>query len=198
MIPTNSSLPLWIFGGILLLALLYLISLYNYLISLKNRVYKNWANIDVLLKQRNDELHKLIETCKQYRDFERSTLEAIVLARNNAQTAQSQVNMAELGLAESAIRNGLSKLFALAENYPDLKTNQAFLQLQARISDLESAIADRRELYNESVNINNITIEQFPSNIIARLFYFSAADLLEFSVEEKKDVDIKQTFGPNR
>ena len=194
MTQTSSSLPFWIFGGLLILGFLYLVSLYNYLVSLKNRVSKNWSNIDVLLKQRNDELHKLIETCKQYRDFERSTLEAIVLARNNAQAAQTNVNMTELGIAEGAIRNGLTKLFALAENYPDLKTNQSFLQLQARISDLEGSIADRRELYNESVNINNITIEQFPSNIIAHVFHFSSADLLEFSTEEKKDVDVKKLF----
>jgi LemA protein len=195
MIPTNTTLPFWIVGGLLVLALLYFISLYNYLVSLKNRVAKNWSNIDVLLKQRNDELHKLIETCKQYRDFERATLEAIVLARNNAQTAQTNVNMVELGIAENAIRSGLTKLFALAENYPDLKTNQSFLQLQARISDLENSIADRRELYNESVNINNITIEQFPSNLIARMFRFSHADLLEFSTEQKQDVDINKMFG---
>jgi LemA protein len=194
MLQTSSSLPLWIICGVLVLAFLYFIYLYNYLVNLKNKVSKNWANIDVILKQRNDELHKLIETCIQYRDFERSTLEAIVLARNNAQTAQTNVNMAALGIAEGAIRGGLTKLFALAENYPDLKTNQSFLQLQARISDLENSIADRRELYNESVNINNITIEQFPSNLIAQLFRFSPADLLEFSTEEKKDVDIKHLF----
>jgi LemA protein len=195
MLQINSSLPLWIIGGLSVLALLYFISLFNYLVNLKNKVSKNWANIDVILKQRNDELHKLIETCIQYRDFERSTLEAIVLARNNAQTAQTNVNMTELGIAESAIRSGLTKLFALAENYPDLKTNQSFLQLQARISDLESSIADRRELYNESVNINNITIEQFPSNLIAFIFRFSPAELLEFSTEEKQDIDVKRLFA---
>ncbi len=194
MIPTNTTLPFWIAGGLLVLAFLYVISLYNYLIGLKNSVAKNWSNIDVLLKQRNDELYKLIETCKQYRDFERDTLAAIVLARNNAQTAQTQVNMAELGIAENAIRRGLTKLFALAENYPDLKTNQSFLQLQSRISELENSLADRRELYNESVNINNTTLEQFPSNLIARIFRFSSADLLEFSTEEKQDLDINKLF----
>ncbi|MEY3183104.1 MAG: hypothetical protein RLZ35_1089 [Pseudomonadota bacterium] len=191
----SSSLSIWILSGLFVLGLLYFISLYNYLVSVKNRVSKSWSNIDVLLKQRNDELHKLIETCKQYRDFERSTLEAIVMARNNAQTAQANANMAELGIAEGAIRSGLTKLFALAENYPDLKTSQSFLQLQNRISDLESSIADRRELYNESVNINNITIEQFPSNLLARFFHFSSADLLEFSTEETRDVDVKQLFN---
>jgi len=195
MTQTPSTWSYWIFGGILLLIGFYFISLYNYLVSLKNRITKNWANIDVLLKQRNDELHKLIETCKQYRDFERSTLEAIVTARQKAQNAQENLNMTDLGMAENAIRSGLTRLFALAENYPDLKTNQSFLQLQSRISDLENAIADRRELYNESVNINNITIEQFPSSLVAKLFHFKAADLLEFSAEEKKDVDIKQMFN---
>lgn len=94
-----------------------------------------------------------------------------------------------------ALRGALGNLFALAESYPDLKANQTFQQLQTRISALENAIADRREFYNESVNVNNVRIEQFPDVIVARLFNFKSAQLLEFSEEEKKDVDVKGLFN---
>ena len=103
--------------------------------------------------------------------------------------------MPALGQAEGGLRAALGSLFALAESYPDLKANQTFQQLQTRISALENAIADRREFYNESVNINNVRIEQFPDVIVARLLGFKEAQLLEFSEEEKKDVDVKQLFG---
>ena len=97
--------------------------------------------------------------------------------------------------AEGALRATLGHLFALAEAYPDLKTNQSFQQLQARISGLENGIADRREFYNESVNVNNVRIEQFPDTIIAGMFNFKPAHLLEFREAEKADVDMKQLFG---
>ncbi len=103
--------------------------------------------------------------------------------------------MPALGQAETGMRAALGSLFALAESYPDLKANQTFQQLQTRISSLENAIADRREFYNESVNVNNVRIEQLPDVIIARLLNFKEAQLLEFSEEEKKDVDVKQLFG---
>lgn len=188
----------WIVIGVGVIGILYFISLYNYLVRLKNNVTKNWANIDVLLKQRNSELPKLIETCKQYMTFEKGTLEAIVEARqtqqNQAQNPEG-VNVSALGAAESVLRSQVGRIFALAENYPDLKTNKSFLQLQGRISDLENAISDRREFYNESVNINNVAIEQFPSNVVAGVFQFKHVALLEFSAAEKQDVDIKGAFG---
>ena len=102
---------------------------------------------------------------------------------------------AALGAAESMLRSGLGQLFALAESYPDLKANEQFLHLQSRISGLENAIADRREFYNDSVNINNVRIAQFPDLILARLFDFKSYDLLKFSVEELTDVDINQRFN---
>ena len=109
--------------------------------------------------------------------------------------ARESQNIPQLGQAEGALRATLSSLFALAEAYPDLKTNQTFQQLQTRISSLENAIADRREFYNESVNVNNVRIEQFPDSIIARMFSFKAAQLLEVQAEEKTDVDVKKLFG---
>ena len=172
----------------------YAIILYNNLVSLKHNVAKAWSNIDVLLKQRHDELPKLIETCKQYMKYERDTLEKIVQARADVSNAREKGDVAALGPAETQLRMGLGNLFALAEDYPELKANESFQQLQGRITGLENAIADRREFYNESVNNNNIRIEQFPDVIIARTFGFGPKELLEFSVEETQDVEVTQLF----
>jgi len=180
--------------GILVLVGGYGVTIYNNLVALKHRVAQAWANIDVLLKQRHDELPKLIETCKQYMGYEQDTLEKVISARNNVSTAAQSQDMEGLGIAETVLRGTLGRLFALAEDYPDLKANESFQHLQARISDLENGIADRRELYNDSVNQNNIRIEQFPDVIVANFFKFKAHDLLEFSEEEKADVDIKGLF----
>ena len=162
--------------------------------TLKHAVAKAWANIDVLLKQRHDEIPKLVETCKQYMKFEQTTLEKVMQARSQVSSAREAQDIGALGRAEGALRAGLGSLFAVAEAYPELKTNEQFLHLQARISNLENAIADRREFYNESVNINNVRVEQFPDNIVAGLFRFSAARLLEFASAEKADVDVRTLF----
>lgn len=175
--------------------LLYAIVIYNALINLKHNVGKAWSNIDVLLKQRHDELPKLVEVCKQYSSFERDTLERVMQARSQAQSARQRGDVRQVGQAESALGLGLGKLFAVAEAYPDLKANQSFQQLAARISALEEQIADRREFYNESVNLNNVRIEQFPDVIVARLLGFRAADLLQFSSEEIADVNVGALFG---
>jgi len=181
--------------GILAAGVLYAIMLYNNLVSLKHNVSKAWANIDVLLKQRHDELPKLIETCKQYMGYEQETLEKVMQARAAVSSAREKGDVAALGPAETQLRMGLGNLFALAEAYPDLKANDSFQHLQGRISGLENAIADRREFYNESVNNNNVRIEQFPDVLIARNLGFGAKDLLEFSEGETKDVDVKELFS---
>ena len=181
--------------GVLAVIAAYAIFIYNSLVQIKHNVTKAWANIDVLLKQRHDELPKLVETCKQYMKFEQDTLTRVIEARSKVFTAREAQNVPALGQAEGGLRAALGSLFALAESYPDLKANQTFQQLQTRISSLENAIADRREFYNESVNINNVRIEQFPDAIIASMFNFKAAQLLEFTAEEKKDVDVKQLFN---
>ncbi len=180
--------------GILAIAIVYTITLYNGLVALKHSVSKNLANIDVLLKQRHDELPKLIETCKQYMGYEQETLEKVINARSSVASAQASGDIKALGQAETQMRLGLGQLFALAENYPDLKANETFMHLQQRITGLENGIADRRELYNESVNNNNVRIEQFPDVLIARFFNFGAFDLLEFSEAELTDVDVKALF----
>ncbi len=181
--------------GIIVVVAIYFISLYNHLVHLKNAVAQAWANIDVLLKQRHDELPKLVEVCKQYKQFEQETLQRVIAARAQVQAAREGQDIAALGRAEGALRAGLGSIFAVAEAYPELKTNEQFMQLQTRISGLENAIADRRELYNDAVNSNNVAVEQFPSVIVANMFNFTTKPLLEFSAAEKTDVDIKALFG---
>lgn len=175
-------------------AIAYLVMLYNNLVQVKHNVSKAWANIDVLLRQRHDELPKLVETCKQYMKFEQDTLQNVIDARSRVFSARESQDIRALGPAEAGLRASIGTLFAVAEQYPDLKTNQTFLQLQSRISGLENAIADRREFYNESVNINNVRIEQFPDTLIAGMFNFKPAQLLEFDAAEKTDVDVKELF----
>ena len=184
-----------IFLAVVAVLLIYGISLYNHLVGVKHAVAKAWANIDVLLRQRHDELPKLVEVCKQYKQFEQSTLQKVVEARTQVQSAREHQDITALGKAEGMLRAGLGNIFAVAEAYPELKANENFMQLQSRITSLENGIADRRELYNESVNINNVQIEVFPASIIARLFDFSEKQLLEFSAAEKADVDMKQLFS---
>jgi len=180
--------------GLILVIAVYFGLTYNGLVQVKHNVAKAWANIDVLLKQRHDELPKLVETCKQYGRFEQETLQKVMDARARVSSARESQNIAALGTAEGALRGSLGQLFALAEAYPDLKTNQTYVQLQNRISSLENGIADRRELYNESVNVNNVRVEQFPGNIVAGMFGFKQAALLEFDAGEKADVDVKALF----
>lgn len=191
------SVSLFLVG--LLIAVILLVawgvSLYNALVRLKHGVNKAWANIDVLLKQRHDELPKLVETCKQYMQHERETLDAVISARNAVFSAREQHDIATLGNAETGLRADLGRLFALAESYPDLKANESFQFLQQRMSGLESSIADRRELYNEAVNLNNVRIEQFPDVLITRRFNFGSAELLRFSDAQILDADIKSLFG---
>jgi len=185
---------LLLFFIVLALPAVYGVFIFNQMVSLKHGVGKAWSNIDILLKQRHDELPKLVETCTQYMQFEQETLEKVMQARNQVAAARESQNIPALGHAESALRVGLGNLFAVAEAYPDLKTNETFQHLQARITGLESAIADRREFYNDSVNVNNVRVEQFPDTLVARLFALRQFPLLRFAAEEKKDVDLKQLF----
>ncbi len=189
------SLFLIVLLAIALVVLVYGVMVYNALVQAKHNVSKAWANIDVLLKQRHDELPKLVEACKQYKQFEESTLEKVIAARSRVHQARQSQDMGALGQAESALRMGLGNIFAVAEAYPDLKANENFQSLINRITGLENSIADRREFYNESVNVYNVRIEQFPDAIIAGMFNHASRDLLEFSAEEKRDVDLKQLFA---
>lgn len=189
------SISSMIFWGVVVVVLLYGIFTYNALIALKHAVDKAWSNIDVLLKQRHDELPKLVATCKQYQQFEQETLRQVTEARSRVQSARETQNVPALGRAEGALRAGLGQLFAVMEAYPELKANEQFANLQSRIVGLENAIADRREFYNESVNIHNVRIDVFPDLLVSRLFSFAARPLLEFSAEELADVDLGKLFS---
>ena len=180
--------------GILAIVIIWAVMTYNGLVSLKHNVSKAFANIDVLLKQRHDELPKLVETCKQYAQFEQATLERVMQARSAVFSASQSRNIEALGNAETSLRGALGQIMAVAEAYPELKANDNFQHLLGRISELENTIADRREFYNESVNLNNVRIEHFPDTLIARLFGFGPFKLLKFSSVQTADVDMHQLF----
>ncbi len=173
---------------LLLGTIIYVIMIYNGLVALKHNIDKSWSNIDVLLKQRFDELPKLVKVCEGYMQHERATLENVIKARSMLQNAGSEADMMN---AQNAISAALRSLFAVVERYPELKADKAFRQLQSRITEIEDAIADRREFYNESVNIYNIRIEQFPDVIIARMFNFTPRKLWEIQPEHRQDVEIQ-------
>ena len=187
-------------GFVVILALIavlivYLVGIYNGLVGLRENVKVAWANIDVLLKQRHDELPKLVETCKRYMQFEQETLEKVMRARASVSQASTSGNVAAVGAAEQQLRDGVGRLFAVAENYPQLKSDETFKQLQGRIIALEESIADRRELYNDQVNLNNIRVKVFPDVLIAQQFCFPPAQLLEFPAAEKRDADLGALFN---
>jgi len=162
-----------------LIAMVFAVGIYNRLVSLRHAVRKAWSDIDVLLKQRYDEIPKLVEICKGYMKHEQETLEKVIQARNRAASARG---VAEHRAADGALAGMLSGLFALSEDYPDLKANQNFLNLQRRISSLEDQIADRREMYNAQVNSHNVRIEQVPDVFIARAMAYKPEEL--YTIEE--------------
>jgi LemA protein len=176
---------LLVLGLIILVA--YVIGVYNMLVRLANNIDKAWSNIDVILKQRHDELPKLVEVCNSYMTHERETLESVTKARTAYSTGESIDDKAQ---AENQIIGALGKLFAVAEQYPDLKANQEFLAVQQRISALESTIADRREFYNDSVNLYNIAIEQIPVIWVAQQAGYIARPLLTVAASDRKDMPL--------
>ncbi len=183
-----------VFLSLFIAPILWGVVIYNQLVSLKNNTKKAWSNIDVLLKQRNSELPKLIDTCKQHMKFEQETLEKVVKARNLVESALKSKNMNQLSGAEVQLETSLNGLFAVAENYPELKASDGFLRLQTRISTLEESISDRREFYNDTATLSNTRIEQFPDVLVAKLFNFNEAELLEFRMQELKDIDVGASF----
>ncbi|MCI0354162.1 MAG: LemA family protein [Acidobacteria bacterium] len=169
---------------------LYFITVYNSLVSIRNEVDKAWSNIDVLLKQRFDELPKLVDTCKGYMKYEQETLQKIVQARTHWLSAKT---VGEKLDAQQESAGAVKTLFAVAEKYPDLKANQNFLQLQTRISQIESHIADRRELYNDATNTFNIRIAQLPDVFLARMLAYTPRPLFTATAAEKADVSVSMT-----
>jgi LemA protein len=184
----NGTLLIGIFLVIGLITLIaYVVGAYNMLVRLANNIDKAWSNIDVILKQRHDELPKLVEVCNSYMTHERETLESVTRARN---AYSAGLNINDKAQAENQIVGALGKLFAVAEQYPDLKANQEFLAIQQRISALESTIADRREFYNDSVNLYNIAIEQIPTLWVAQQAGYIARPLLTVAPSDRKDMPL--------
>ncbi|HEY5673765.1 MAG TPA: LemA family protein [Malonomonas sp.] len=181
----------WIVLGVILLLLLgvigYVIVIYNGFVALKNNISQDWSNIDVLLKQRYDELPKLIKVCEGYMQHEQQTLEAVVKARSQINSARSEGEKLQ---AQNALTDTLKSLFMVVERYPDLKADAGFRQLSNRITEIEDQIADRRELYNASVTIYNTRLEQFPDLIIARIFNFSGRELWKIDAAHRADVEV--------
>ena len=174
---------------------------YNRLVSLRNKFRNAFAQIDVQLKRRYDLIPNLVETAKAYMKHERETLENVIKARNTAVTANAAASadpgsvsaIQGLVAAEGALSGALSKLFALAEAYPDLKANQNMMQLSEELTSTENKIAFARQAFNDSVMTYNTAVEQFPSNLIAGVFSFRRAELLAAteSAEEKKPVRVQ-------
>ncbi len=187
----------WIAVVLLVLALVAIaiavqgVALYNGLVQVKHQVDQAWANIDVLLKQRHDELPKLVDAVKAYATHERGLLEDVTAMRVRAQASDSaQARVA----AEEALSQGVSKLLAVAENYPALRASELFIDLQRRISALEEQIAHRREFYNAAVNINNVRLEEFPELLLTGLAGLTHKPLFEAQGAERTDVDIGAAF----
>ena len=166
----------------------YVLSIYNGLVALKNNIGRSWANIDVLLKQRHDELPKLVKTCEGYMQHERAVFDKLSEARAALAGARSVPERAE---AEGLLTRALGGFFAVAESYPDLKANQSFLQLQSRITEIENHLADRREFYNDTVTTFNTRIQQMPDAIVANWLTLVPAHLFKIDEADRQDIEIK-------
>lgn len=169
---------------------IYAIIIYNELVRLRNDNDRAWANIDVLLKQRHDEIPNLVETVKGYMQHERQVLENVSQARASAISATTVGQKAQ---ADLLITGALRGLFAVAENYPQLKANENFLKLQNRISELEERIADRREFFNDDVNTYNTRIHQIPDVFFAGMMNLKPREMFKVSDEDRRQVEIKLT-----
>lgn len=173
--------------AILVGVVLWFVGVYNRLVELRNNIDRAWANIDVLLKQRHDELPKLIDTCKGYMKHEQGTFERITELRSRVMNAGT---VAEKAQADNLLTGALRSLFAVAENYPELKANSNFQQLQGRISQIESDIAARRDAFNSDTNTYNIRIAVIPDVFIARMLGYGRRDLFQAAETDRADVKI--------
>ena len=174
-----------IFIAIIAVVAVYAVQIYNALIRLRNQVKNAWSQIDVQLKRRHDLIPNLIETVKGYMTHERETLENITKARSAAVDASS---VADKSKAESQLSGALGKFNLVVENYPDLKANQNFLELQEELTATENKISFARQAYNDQVLAYNNKIEMFPSNILAGMFNFSKEEFFEIEVEAEREV----------
>ena len=177
------STELIVILGLVLVILLYVVLTYNGFVTLKNRVKEAWSDIDVQLKRRHDLIPNLVETVKGYASHEKETFERVIKARNAAMSANG---VKEKGEAENVLSGTLKSLFALSENYPELKASTNFLELQRELTDTENKVQAARRFYNGNVKDFNIKLEVFPSNIIASMFGFKASEFFAIEQEEKE------------
>ena len=188
-------MPFVTFVALVLLAVgaaIYVTILYNGLVRMQNEIGRAWANIDVLLKQRHDEIPNLEACVKGYMDHERQTLEAVTNARTASMRATSVSQKAQ---ADLLLTGALRSLFVVAEGYPQLQANQNFLELQMRISELEERIADRREFFNDDVNTFNTRISQLPEVLLARAMKLQPREMFRTNAQERQQVDVKLTLA---
>jgi len=173
-----------IFLGLLVVAVVFFVSIYNALVQLRNRVKNAWSQIDVQLKRRHDLIPNLVETAKGYMKHERETLSAVTEARARAMGADG---VGARGQAETQLSAALSKFMLVVENYPDLKANQNFLAVQEELTSTENRIAFARQSYNDQVLFYNNKIEMFPSNVIAGMFNFAAEEFFEIEDASERE-----------
>jgi LemA protein len=178
----------WIVLGVIVALALWIMVIYNQLVAMRQRVNQSFADVDVQLMLRHDLIPNLVEVVKGYAAHERSTLEAVVQARNAAVAAQSQ-GAAQQAAAENMLSGALRQLFALSEAYPDLKANQNFQQLQAEISDVENKIAAARRFFNNSVSEYNTGIQQFPAALFAASLGFREREFFDVGTEQRAQLD---------
>src|SRR5436309_16070575 len=183
----SSTAITWIVIGVIVLLVLWIMTIYNGLVAMRQRVNQAFSDIDVQTKQRHDLIPNLVETVKGYASHERGTLEAVVKARNAAMTAQGG-GVAAQAAAENALSGALRQLFALSEAYPDLKANQNFQQLQSELSDIENKLAASRRFYNNAVQEYNTGIQQFPAVLLAGSLGFSPKAFFDVG-EERATLD---------
>lgn len=183
---------LWIVLGVVAVIAVLVIGMYNGLIRLKNRVDEAWSDIDVQLKRRHDLIPNLIETVKGYAKHEEGTLTKVTEARTAAMNAQAGGDAKAQAKAENMLSGALKSIFALSENYPDLKANTNFLELQRELSDTENKIQASRRFYNGNVRDFNIKLEVFPTNMLAGMMGFKPRDFFEIEDEkERENVKVK-------
>lgn len=179
---------LYIAGGLVLAFLIWLLSTYNNLVTLRNRVREAWSQIDVQLKRRSSLIPNLVETVKGYAKHEKGVLEEVTKARTALMSAKDPHQAAD---ADNMLTGALKSLFAVAENYPDLKASENFKQLQDELSDTETKVAASRQFYNTNVLDLNNTMEIFPQVLIAGMFGFKKEEFFKASEEEKADIQVK-------
>lgn len=174
---------LWVMLAVIAVVILSLIGIYNSLVGLRNQVRNSWSQIDVQLKRRHDLIPNLIESVKGYMQHERGTLESLTQARSQAMSARG---VGQKGQAEGALSAAISRFFAVAENYPELKASQNFLSLQEELSSTENRIAFARQNYNDQILAYNNKIQMFPSNLIANAFQFKTEEFFELEDQSQK------------